>query len=302
MSFHCRTAIQALLLVTLIGAASACRCPPAASAASAKAPAATGPAAAPASPAPLLAATFTIDSAVLGETRRINVYTPPEYGARPDVRYPVLYMPDGGLEEDFVHVADAVQAGITWGGVRPMIVVGIENTERRRDMTGPTEVAEDRKIAPRVGGSAAFRAFIRRELMPVVRERYRVTDEKGVMGESLAGLFVVETFFLEPDLFDAYIALSPSVWWNNRSLVRGASERLKSRPTLRARLYMSSANEEDIAAGCRDLASALRADAPAGVTWVYHPMPDEFHDTIYRAASPRALRILFAGQPGPGGA
>ena len=76
--------------------------------------------------------------------------------------YPVLYMLDGGLDEDFPHVARDVDTAIRAGEMRPMIVVGIENTERRRDMTGPTTVASDRAIAPHVGGSVAFRAFIAR--------------------------------------------------------------------------------------------------------------------------------------------
>ncbi len=95
--------------------------------------------------------------------------------------------------------------------MRPFLVVGIENTECRRDLTGPATVEEDRKIAIHVGGSAAFRAFIRNELMPQVHAGYRTTEETAIVGESLAGLFVVEMFFLEPNLFDTYIAISPSV-------------------------------------------------------------------------------------------
>jgi len=163
--------------------------------------------------------TFTVDSRVLGETRRINLYTPPGYERSRDARYPVLYMPDGGMEEDFPHVANDVDVAIRAGEMRPVIVVGIENTERRRDMTGPTEVEEDRKIAPRVGGSAAFRAFIRDELMPEIGRRVRGNGQTAIVGESLAGLFVVETFLLEPALFDTYIALSPSLWWNAQALV-----------------------------------------------------------------------------------
>ena len=156
------------------------------------------------------ARTFTVQSAALGETRRINVFTPPGYAEKNDARFPVLYMPDGGMAEDFPHVTDTVLAGITWETMRPMIVVGIENTERRRDSTGPTSVAKDREIAPRVGGSAAFRTFIRDELMPQIRLQYRTTDETAIIGESLAGLFVLETFFAEPDLFGAYISISPT--------------------------------------------------------------------------------------------
>ena len=238
--------------------------------------------------------TFTLESAALKETRRINVYTPPGYDAARSTRYPVLYMPDGGVQEDFPHVATTVDTAIRAGEMRPLILVGIENTERRRDMTGPTEVEEDRKIAPRVGGSAAFRRFIRDELMPQVRRRYRVTDETAIIGESLAGLFIVETFFLQPKLFDTYIALSPSLWWNGEELVRKAGERLAARPDLRNALYLSSADEENIAPAAARLAETLRTNAPAGLKWQYEPRPDLRHDNIYRAASPQVLRKWFA--------
>ncbi|WP_375771019.1 alpha/beta hydrolase-fold protein [Archangium gephyra] len=237
---------------------------------------------------------FTLESKTLKETRRINVYTPPGYDAAKSTRYPVLYMPDGGLQEDFPHVATTVDTAIRAGEMRPLIVVGIENTERRRDMTGPTQVEGDRKIAPRVGGSAAFRGFIRDELMPQVRRRYRVTKETAIIGESLAGLFIVETFFLQPKLFDTYIALSPSLWWNGAELVRKAGERIEALPNLHNALYLSSADEEDIVNAVTRLAETLRTKAPAGLKWQYEPRPDLRHDNIYRTASPQVLRKWFA--------
>ncbi|HET7459684.1 MAG TPA: alpha/beta hydrolase-fold protein [Longimicrobium sp.] len=240
--------------------------------------------------------TFTLHSAALGEVRRINVYTPPGYVADGPARFGVLYMPDGGVEEDSPHVAATVDRAIRTGEMRPVLVVGIENTERRRDMTGPTEVASDRAIAPRVGGSAAFRRFIADELMPEVRRRYRVTGETAIVGESLAGLFVVETFLEEPELFDTYIALSPSLWWNGEALVRSAADRLRSRPELRAALYVSSAGD-DVGAEAARLAEILRADAPAGVRWEYRPRPDLTHATIYRAEAPRVLREWLPATP-----
>jgi predicted alpha/beta superfamily hydrolase len=236
---------------------------------------------------------FTVESVWLGETRRINVYTPPVYAGMGAERYPVLYMPDGGLKEDFPHVAAAVDSAIRAGEMRPLIVVGIENTERRRDVTGPTEVEEDRKIAPRVGGSAAFRRFFQDELMPQVRLLYRVTDETAIIGESLAGLFIVETFFLQPELFDIYIALSPSLYWNREELVRKAGERLEARPDLRKTLYLSSASD-DIGPEAERLAKALRANAPTGLKWQYKPRTDLRHDNIYRSSAPQVLRELFA--------
>lgn len=237
--------------------------------------------------------TFTIPSKVLNETRRINVYLPPGYAESPNARFPVLYMPDGGIAEDFLHVAGLVEVLVGDESMRPFVLVGIENTQRRRDMTGPTENAEDRKIAPRVGGSAELRAFIRQELMPEVKARYRTANETAIVGESLAGLFVVETFLLEPDLFDTYIAFDPSVWWNDHKLVDGAAERLRARPKLEKTLYFASSEEKANAAIMTKLASTLAATAPPGLHWHYEPMPEEKHSTIYHPAALRAFRALF---------
>ncbi|UHQ25030.1 alpha/beta hydrolase [Lysobacter sp. 5GHs7-4] len=236
---------------------------------------------------------FTMETRAPDETRRINVYMPPGYDAAKGPRYPVLYMPDGGLQEDFPHVASDVDAAIRAGEMRPMLVVGIENTQRRRDMTGPTAFAEDRKIAPEVGGSARFRAFIADDLMPAVRKRYRVSDETGIIGESLAGLFVVETFFERPELFDVYIAMSPSLWWNQDALVLSAERRLRAGGFGPRTLLLSSANEDNIAPQTARLADALRATAPKGLAWRYDPRPDLKHGTIYRALSPQLLRDAF---------
>jgi predicted alpha/beta superfamily hydrolase len=249
--------------------------------------------AAPASDPVLPHQTFTIDSKVLGEPRRINLYTPPGYDEAADARYPVLYMPDGGVEEDFPHVTSDIDIAIRAGEMQPVIVVGIENTERRRDMTGPTEVEEDRKIAPRVGGSAAFRAFIRDELMPAIGQRVPGNTQTAIVGESLAGLFIVETFFLEPQLFDIYVALSPSLWWNAQALVRGASARLRAQPRLIRTLYLASAGDDDRGDAVKALSETLRTTAPKGLTWYYEPRPDLKHSTIYRAASPGVFRKFF---------
>jgi predicted alpha/beta superfamily hydrolase len=252
------------------------------------------PAATPArtADAPSARATFALASRVLGETRTINVYTPPGYEAS-DRRYPILYMPDGGVAEDFPHVADAVDAGIRAGEVEPLIVVGIENTERRRDMTGPTTVESDRAIAPRVGGSAAFRAFLRDELMPAMRTRVRGNGQTGIIGESLAALFIMETFFVAPDTFDVYIALSPSLWWNDRGLVRGAGAWRAATPELRKTLYLSVGGDDDRGDAIAAMADLLRANPPRGLSFLFEPRPNEHHDTIYRASEGPALRKLF---------
>ncbi|SMB93321.1 putative esterase [Hymenobacter roseosalivarius DSM 11622] len=237
--------------------------------------------------------TFTLASATLRETRRINVYLPPGYADSATLRLPVLYMPDGGMAEDFLHVAGLVQVGTGNYTMRPFIVVGIENTQRRRDMTGPTTNAEDRKIAPQVGGSAAFRKFIRTELMPTIRQRYRTTAETAIVGESLAGLFVVETWLLEPDLFDTYVAFDPSLWWNNGELVAQADKIVRAYAGPAKTLYVAFSSDTETATTTRRFAATLKSAAPAKLTSYYQAMPEETHATIYHPAALRAFRIVF---------
>jgi predicted alpha/beta superfamily hydrolase len=244
--------------------------------------------------------TFTIDSKVLGETRRINVYLPPGYTESTSLRLPVLYMPDGGMAEDFLHIAGLVQISVTNGTMRPFLLVGIENTERRRDMTGPTENENDKKIATRVGGSFPFRRFMRDELMPEIRRRYRTTSETAIVGESLAGLFVVETFLLEPDLFDTYIAIDPSLWWNNAKLLDHAADQLRARAKLAKTLYFASSDEPGIIVNTKRLEEILKTNAPATIRWHYEIMPEEKHSTIYHPAALRAFRDVFKPKTGGG--
>ena len=116
--------------------------------------------------------TFTISSTYVNEPRVINVWVPPSYITGSD-SLPVLYMPDGGVNEDFPHIANTLAELISSKRIPPIILVGIDNTERRRDLTGPTNNAEDKEIAPVVGGSADFRDFIEKELVAEIDGIYR---------------------------------------------------------------------------------------------------------------------------------
>jgi len=185
--------------------------------------------------------TFTIQSTNLQELRTINVWTPLEYETNLD-SLPVLYMPDGGIEEDFPHIANTLAELIKNKKIEPIILVGIENTQRRRDLTGITNVEKDKEIAPVVGGSENFRSFISDELFFEINKRYRTTNKKGIIGESLAGLFIIETFFMKPDLFDYYIAFDPSLWWNNKYLIKSAKEHLDKFPKDEKRIWFAGSS------------------------------------------------------------
>jgi predicted alpha/beta superfamily hydrolase len=232
--------------------------------------------------------TLTLTSRALGEARRVNVHTPRSYTASAAARFPVLYMPDGGLDEDFAHVVNTVDSLINVHAIRPVIVVGVPNTERRRDLTGPTRIATDSAIAPHVGGSAAFRRFLRDELIPAIDARYRTTRERAIVGESLAGLFVVETFLHEPTSFDHYVAFDPSLWWNHGALADSVSSLLTVSRTRGRTIYIASSRDDRDDATAR-FAAAFRIAAPRGVVWTYVSRPDLTHGNVFRAVAPAAL-------------
>ncbi|WP_102796446.1 alpha/beta hydrolase [Bowmanella denitrificans] len=244
-------------------------------------------------PAPLnIGQSFMLSSTVLGEERRINLYFPKAYFEQPDQPLPVLYMPDGGVHEDFVHIAGLVQIGSLNWTTRPVILVGIENTDRKRDLTGPTEDEEDKKISSVVGKSAEFRTFLRQELIPTIEQHYRTTAERGIIGESLAGLFVVETMLLEPDLFSNYIAVDPSLWWNQAALVKQAGERLKNGGHQGLRVHLAASSQQGIVEPTRQLAGILQ-QAP-GLDASFTEFPDETHLSVYHPAALNALRLVYA--------
>jgi predicted alpha/beta superfamily hydrolase len=239
--------------------------------------------------------TFTIDSKSVQETRVINVWTPSNYGTSSDSLF-VLYMPDGGIKEDFPHIANTLAELIENKSIPPMILVGIENTERRRDLSGPSETKSDSEVAPMTDGAKLFRAFVLEELMPEINKRYRTTTKKGIIGESLAGLFVVETFLLHPEAFDYYIAFDPSLWWNSNKLQRNAATYLASFPNEPKTLWFAGSDAADMNIHTKALAKTFTEVNLEQLRWTYSDEPNEQHNTIFRATKKEALIWTFSGE------
>lgn len=163
-----------------------------------------------------------LHSQVLGEERTLNIALPQGYHPDSAARYPVIYLLDGGADEDFIHVAGAVQfAAFEWiAWQRPSIVVGIVNVDRKRDLTFPTTIARDKEQFPTTGGSAAFMRFIGEEVIPFVEANYRTNADRMLVGQSLGGLFAAEVLIKRPELFNRYLIVSPSIWWDDGSLLK----------------------------------------------------------------------------------
>jgi len=170
----------------------------------------------------IIGESVTLNSEVLKENRTLNIYLPHGYSADSTKTYPVIYLLDGSMDEDFIHIAGIVQFGsFSWINMLPeSIVVGIANTDRRRDFTYPTTITQDKKDLPTTGSSEEFINFIETELQPFINSNYNVSDIKTIIGQSLGGLLATEILYKKPELFDNYIIVSPSLWWDNQSLLK----------------------------------------------------------------------------------
>jgi hypothetical protein len=164
---------------------------------------------------------LTFESDVLSEERTVNVYLPASYHPDSNRLYPVIYLLDGSRDEDFIHIAGLVQfCSFSWIDILPeSIVVGIGNVDRKRDFTFPTTIEQDKKDFPTTGASASFMQFIELELQPIVEKTYKTAASKTIIGQSLGGLLATEILFKKPSLFDHYIIISPSLWWDDQSLL-----------------------------------------------------------------------------------
>ncbi len=234
-----------------------------------------------------------VQSAALGDERELNIWLPPSYG-KTDRRYPVLYLIDGALDQDFHHIAGLAQYGAISWMFEEMIVVGIQTKDRRAELTWrSTDPAEVRDF-PTNGANAAFRKFLIDEVKPLVQSNYRTNGEDALIGESLAGLFIAETFLKHPEVADVYIAISPSLWWDYGSLGKEAKKILGDHPKGERQIYLAIANEKGaMRDGVLGIVSALKKEKPKGVVWTFSDRPDLEHSTIYHREALEALSWAF---------
>ena len=236
----------------------------------------------------------TLTSKVLHEDRELLVYTPPSYGTS-ERAFPVLYLLDG--EVHFHHVTGVVEFLASSGRILPMIVVGIVNTDRSRDFTPSYE--ED---VANSGGANKFERFIETELIPRIDQRYRTLPYRILVGHSFGGLLAMHILVERPELFDAYIAISPSLDWDRELIQRRAKKRWKGDQPLDKFLYFTLGTEpKAITRGNRDFATFLQASAPPGLTWSFEMMTHDDHGSTPHKSVYSGLEKLFADWRLPAG-
>lgn len=247
---------------------------------------------------PIVAGTsYTLNSHVLGKAREVNVWLPPGY-AKGDQHYTVLYLLDGGREQDFPHIAGLGQLGALSGTYEALIIVGVRTRERQHELTPVAKDARYLRAFPSAGGATEFRRYLVEDVKPFVEARFRTGKRSALLGESLAGLFVVDTFLNQPDAFDDYIAVSPSLWWDDRALAHAAARLLAARKVTGRRLYLTCANEGGtMRAGLDELTAAITAQPDGLQWWFVDRAATDTHATILHGAALDALRRLYALPP-----
>lgn len=201
--------------------------------------------------------TVILDSKILSQERTLNIYLPEGYEENDTISYPVMYLLDGSSNEDFIHVVGLVQFFNLQLAMPKTIVVGIANIDRKHDFTFPTTIPDLIKDFPTTGGSEKFIRFLAEELQPYVAEHYKVSDKKYLLGQSLGGLLATEILFKQPELFTNYIITSPSLWWDDQSLLHQADGYL-SKNRLKRTVYLAVGKEHPVMVkDAKQLASIL---------------------------------------------
>jgi predicted alpha/beta superfamily hydrolase len=252
----------------------------------------------------------SVRSATLDEYRPYLVYTPPDYtdttSAPQD--YPVLYLLDGDSHfhsmSGLVHILGTGVNGTM--AIPGMIVVAIPNTDRTRDLT-PTHSTrgnDGRPVAGQEnsGGNAAFFTFLQDELIPHIESRFRTVPYRVLVGHSFGGITAINALYTIPEAFDAYVAIDPSLWWDDETLLRQAKDYFSSARLDGKALYVAQANTirpDDTSADAHFFAitrfdTVMRAYDRSGIRYAFRYYADDDHGSVPMIAEYDALRFIFA--------
>lgn len=232
-------------------------------------------------------------SEILDEQRTVNVYLPEGYGLDPFKKYPVIYLLDGSKDEDFIHIAGLAQfANFPWTKLlEPSIIIGIANVDRKRDFTYPSKNTKDNEELPTSGGSAKFIEFIESELQPFISKTYSTSENLSLIGQSLGGLLATEILYKKPSMFTNYIIVSPSLWWDDQSLLaKDIAIPFENKKTV----YLAVGKEGEVMeTAANELNKKLQSLDSSQINFHFDYLEDADHANILHLAVYRALERFF---------
>ena len=181
------------------------------------------------------------------------------------------------------------------------IVVGIATVDRKRDYTFPTSIKEDAIKYPTTGHSDRFIAFIEKDLQPYIQAKFKTNSDKTIIGQSLGGLLATEILFTKPSLFNRYIIVSPSLWWNNGSLLNQKVTANFESITPKTDVYIAVGKEgltptaipRVMEVDANLLVEKIQGIKNKKLNLVFDYLPQEDHATIMHQAVSNAFKLLY---------
>ena len=238
----------------------------------------------------VIAKRMKINSKVMGEERMFFVSTPVNY-EHSNNSYPVMYVLDGTVES-IISAAGLVQDLSTRSLCPEMIIVAIANTDRFRDMT-PT-IYKRNPNRPS-GGADTFLKFIETELFPFIAENYRTLPYSIIKGHSASGICVTHAFLSHNHMFNSYIGISPSLWWDSNLFSKTAEEKLGKMNLKHKHYYFSTGSKETAhnISGGQSFFEVLTKKNPADLQWKFDHIQNEDHGSQATIAMYNALRFIY---------
>ncbi len=229
--------------------------------------------------------TINLNSIILNESRTIFIHLPDNYTK--DLNpCPVLYLFDA--ETNFKPVCGVAEILCRWKVIPGLIVVGIPNKDRMRDVT-PTH---DRKFHIG-GGGDIFLRFLGEELIPYIDNNYNTQSFRILEGHSISGMFTMYAFTADTALFDAFIAVSPSMYWDEQIMLVKIEDFLKANPGLKKQLYITLANEPEFML-VKETIAIIERDAPVNLSWRFLQDTTERHEIAPLRSTYEGLRFIFS--------
>ncbi len=234
---------------------------------------------------------ITLFSDLLNEQRTVLIGKPKGYDSSEE-SYPVIYLLDGGSH--FHHVTGITSFLASVREIPEFLVVGIPNTDRNRDLTPPTQNAQESEEFQGSGGADIFLDFISQELIPHIQNNYRTGSYSILIGHSFGGLFAAHALLDRPNTFSGYLLISPSLGWNNEDILLSFEQFLASQDSAALDLYFVKGNESvALLPGFDRIESALNSNSLENLRWKLETLPSESHASVTHNAIYRGLEFIF---------
>jgi len=228
---------------------------------------------------------ISFESKILDEKRIIVVIPPLNYKNHPDKKYPVVYVLDAGNNLFATHGIVSYYSKML--EIMPeMIIVGIVNKDRIHDFT-PSAIKE----YPNGGGADKFIQFIDSELTTYIDTVYPTSEYKCILGHSVGGLLAIYALQSKPDLFDSFLVIDPSLWWNDMQCVKSTKDFFEKNESLKKRLFISLSNEKNVR--IYPFLGELEKYAPENFIWEFKHYKDETHNSLGHKSMCDGFEMLF---------